>query len=265
MEEDRKLLDKYYTNNDVAYRLAMTTLLALGEDCYYIDPSCGAGAFSIDFVNVVMDIEPELCGALKQDYLTYSPPELDCPLVVLGNPPFGKRASLAKSFIKHSIEIGAEGIAFILPSTFKKHTLQSVFPLEWKLCYSEDLPENSFSFGGDPYSIPCVFQIWTTRNVTDLREKKRTAFKNEHFEIVKSGGDIFVMGAAPRNIKYPNEVTENNRGYWLKCINKADVVAYNIVQVPWKGNSSASGGVSWLTKQEFINQYEQYHKIGEYK
>ena len=45
MEEDRKLLDKYYTNDDVAYRLAMMTLLALGEDCYYIDPSCGAGAY----------------------------------------------------------------------------------------------------------------------------------------------------------------------------------------------------------------------------
>lgn len=264
-KEVAKQMDKYYTSDAWGYKLAMSAYMVFGEDCYYIDPSCGAGAFSLDFVDEAMDIEPELCGALRQDYLTYAPHKLDYPLIVVGNPPFGKRASLAKAFIKHSIDIGAEGIAFILPSTFKKHTLQGVFPKEWKLCHCEDLPPDIYTFCGEPYSIPCVFQIWTTHNVADLREKRRTSFKNEHFEIVKSDGGLFVMGAAPTTVKYPEEVTKNNRGYWLKCFDSPDIVSHNILQVPWKGNSSASGGVAWLTKQEFINQYEQYHKIGEYK
>lgn len=36
------------------------------------------------------------------------------------NPPFGVRSTLAKTFIKHSINLGAETIAFILPKTFNK-------------------------------------------------------------------------------------------------------------------------------------------------
>ena len=72
------------------------------------------------------------------------------------------------------------------------------------------------------------------------------------------------MGASPATVKFPEEVSKTNRGYWLHAKIPATELVDNFKSVPWKGNSSANGGVFWLTKTELINQYEKYFNIGEY-
>jgi hypothetical protein len=85
----------------------------------------------------------------------------DC--VVYGNPPFGRQASLAKQFIQHAAT-KAKWIAFILPRSFTKPSMQKAGPPSFHLVASMTLPDNSFRLNDRPYDVPCVFQVWTRRD-----------------------------------------------------------------------------------------------------
>lgn len=46
--------------------------------------------------------------------------------------------------------------------------MQSHIDSELRLVYEEELPLDSFEFGGKPYSLNCVFQIWTREMCVEL-------------------------------------------------------------------------------------------------
>ena len=133
--------DKYYTKKAVAKECI--NLIDLSHYDLVIEPSAGNGSFSSQIECVAYDIEPEGEGILKQDFFELNKPDCKC-LLIIGNPPFGKRSSLAKGFIKKSISIGAKTIAFILPDTFNKITMQKVFPPEWKLTTVHKITDTCF-------------------------------------------------------------------------------------------------------------------------
>lgn len=259
-------LDKYYTNKNVAQKCISLLLKDLEYPAWnytFIEPSAGAGSFIFDETFVAMDIAPENENVLHGDFLTewfWEPNS-----VIYGNPPYGKRNTLSKAFIKRAVSNPCViTVAFLLPAVFKKHTLQSVFPDDWVLTTQEDISPDSFTFEGNPYSIPCVFQVWQRNSdKPNLRAKKRLTFENAHFKIALSG-DVFVMGASPTTVKFPQDVKSTNRGYWLQSKLPTDTLIDNFKTVNWKGNSSANGGVYWLTKTELINQYEQHFNLGGY-
>jgi len=93
-----------------------------------IEPSAGNGAFSRNIKHnnfIALDIEPENDKIIQQDWFEYKPNQ-EGDILVIGNPPFGKRNMLSKKFIQHAMTF-AKTIAFILPDVYNKHTLQSVF------------------------------------------------------------------------------------------------------------------------------------------
>jgi hypothetical protein len=90
---------------------------------------------------------------------------------VFGNPPFGRQASVAKSFISKSCEY-AQVIAFILPKSFTKPSMYNAFTLRFHCIFSMDLEKNSFLVNGEEYDVPCVFQIWRREETDRLIEKK---------------------------------------------------------------------------------------------
>ena len=258
-------LDKYYTNKDTAQNCIRKMLDIVPLDAYFIEPSAGDGSFLFEYTKEAYDILPENPVVQQADFLkVFSEKENIC---FYGNPPFGKRNALTKQFISHCLSFhGAKWLAFILPMCFKKHTQQRIFPFEWSLVSEIILPVDSFTARGSPYKIPCVFQVWEKESVlADLRQKERTSFRNEHFSISTKVGDFFVMGASPSTLKTPHQVTSNNRGYWLTTDMSFDNLQAHLKEVPWKGYSSAGGGVAWWTKQDFINQYERHFKIGEFR
>lgn len=91
---------------------------------------------------------------------------------IIGNPPFGRQSSLAKQFITKSTEF-ADTIAFILPRSFKKTSMQSVFPLHWHLKHQQDVKPHSFTVNNNDLDVPSVFQIW----YKDDTKKRRTPKK----------------------------------------------------------------------------------------
>ena len=174
--------DQYYTTDTTAKYCIDKLLLKIPElvigtgiqEYIWLEPSAGAGSFVCHIPDVVpnenriaLDIEPAAAGIHKQDYLSWDVPitNIGKKYLVFGNPPFGRQSSLAKSFITKSCKFAAV-IAFILPKSFVKPSMNSVFSSEFHCISSEDLASNSFLLNGTaPYNVPCVFQIWQKQEI----------------------------------------------------------------------------------------------------
>lgn len=164
----------------------------------WVEPSAGNGVFLNNipdtYDKIGIDIEPGSgAGAniIKQDFLTWVPPEQNQkPLIIFGNPPFGRQSSLAKAFIAHSCKFTTTStIAFILPRSFVKPSMSSAFGLHFHCIHSSEVERNAFVLGGGgagdgdaSYDVPCVFQIWQKRSVPRVVPEKIT---EKGFQYVK--------------------------------------------------------------------------------
>lgn len=257
--------DKFYTKDSVSLHCVNLFKSVIDSSSYngFIEPSSGGGSFiraiEMEFPQktiVAYDIKPEHETAIQKSWFEVN--ENLCEKVVIGNPPFGSRNKLSKDFIKHAIHLGGKTIAFILPSTFEKKTTQSIFPDDWKLILSERLGRDSFVLNGQPYHVPCTFQVWTvTRNThNDMRESRKPLPNIDDFRFVKKDeADFFVFGANPRKTLDIEDVMLNNRGYWIK--GNAEIVRDRFSKINWADHakSSVSGGAAWYSKDEIMRIY----------
>jgi hypothetical protein len=168
--------DQFYTNENVAKSCIqyILTLLPVTSEYLWVEPSAGNGSFLHNipptFEKIGLDLEPNATDIHKQDYLEWTPP-IDKDIIVFGNPPFGRQASLAKSFIAKSCKF-AKVVAFILPKSFTKPSMFNAFDLKFHLIKSIELEKNSFSINGEKYDVPCVFQIWQKKDIPRIVEDK---------------------------------------------------------------------------------------------
>lgn len=251
--------DKFYTKPEVAKTcIDVVTKMFNGT---YVEPSAGAGSFSKQLECIAYDLVPEGEGIVKADFLTTNLSTLG-GVCVIGNPPFGNRNKLTNQFIKHSISFdNVSVVAFILPESFSKLSMQKVFPTEWRLVHTHKLPDNSFTLEREDYHVPCVFQVWEKdSNKEDKRERKCLPICKD-FEIVvparRGEADFFSFGASPTKIVDVTEVQKNNRGYYIKSLIDKEELKDKIRDVDWNsiGASSVSGGVFWVGKDEYIKYY----------
>jgi hypothetical protein len=172
--------DQYYTQRPVAKicwewmsRAATAHGVSLNQSVI-LEPSAGAGAF-LDTAPLGMrvaafDIDPPSTrpDVTQHDFLRDLLPHLGNPgrdgkRIVIGNPPFGRKATLANAFIAHSwAEAKADLVAFILPVQFRKWSAQRHVDLSARLIADFDLPEDSFEFAGKPCKVRCCFQLWAS-------------------------------------------------------------------------------------------------------
>ena len=160
--------EQFYTAESVAKECInkIVSTLEDSHNCLWVEPSAGDGAFLHNtpptFDTVGVDIEPLSENIVRHDFLTW---KIENPanksIIIFGNPPFGKQSKLAKSFIKKSCKIKEViAIAFILPKSFVKPSMNNAFDLKFNCVYSKELPKDSFVINETPYDVPCVFQIW---------------------------------------------------------------------------------------------------------
>ncbi|WP_186197657.1 Eco57I restriction-modification methylase domain-containing protein [Burkholderia gladioli] len=177
-------LDQFYTNPQLAQRL-FDELIAehLGDrwsgDVRWLEPSCGTGAFLSllppDALGV--DLDPKCPGAVQADFLSWMPPSGDDrPLVVVGNPPFKHDVA----FFNRCAELGAERIAFIVPRSWQKPSVQNQLDRAFHLAHEEVLPLDAFVFEGQPAEVPTVFQVWERRD----EQRPLTVLPTTHADFV---------------------------------------------------------------------------------
>lgn len=182
-------LDQFYTKQEVALELCKILKEKLNLNKYtFLEPSAGFGSF----VNALrktfkepkieaIDLDPKSFDIKQQDFFSYTPKEQK--IITIGNPPFGKRATLAIKFFNHASKF-SDYIAFIVPLQFEKWSVQKNLNKDFKLIFSQILEPNSFIFNGKDCSIRCCFQIWTRcSSDVDLRLKKAPPTTHKSFEM----------------------------------------------------------------------------------
>lgn len=175
--------DKFYTKSQVASQCyqRLKSVYPDIEKEMFLEPSAGNGVFLSMLPNyVAYDILPENDNIIQQDFLTLEPDENN--YVIIGNPPFGKRSKMAISFFNHATLFG-NIIAFIVPVSFMKWSVQKELNKEFKLIDYTYLEPESFLVEGHPYSVRCVFQIWARNSQIDLRLKKAPPIKHSDFNL----------------------------------------------------------------------------------
>jgi hypothetical protein len=254
--------DQFYTSPDVAKKCIQILISRLHNGELYspvlplssylwVEPSAGNGAFlnSIPdtYDKIGIDIEPSIGSSkeniLKQDFLTWMPPiHNQKPVIIFGNPPFGRQSSLAKAFVAHSCKFASTStIAFILPRSFVKPSMSCAFGLHFHCIHSSDVERNAFVLGGGDasYDVPCVFQIWQKRSMPRIVPEKIT---EKGFQYVKEidPRDIVVRRVGVyagrcfhgNNNNNNNNATEYNKQthYFIK-LDEQFVAAQHIKQI----------------------------------
>lgn len=238
--------DQFYTSPSVAKKCIEILISRLHNSELYspvlplsaylwVEPSAGNGAFlnSIPdtYDKIGIDIEPSVGSSkeniLKQDFLTWTLPQTNQkPVIIFGNPPFGRQSSLAKAFIAHSCKFPATStIAFILPRSFVKPSMSCAFESHFHCIHSSDVERNAFVLGGSggdgdggaggdaAYDVPCVFQIWQKRSVPRIVPEKIT-----------EKGFQYVKGTDPYHIAFRRVGVYAGRCY----TNSHDETEYNV-------------------------------------
>jgi len=159
-------MDQFYTNEDVSIKCFEILKKEVNIESYDIqlEPSAGSGSF-YKLMNpqkrIGLDIDPKYKGIIQQDFLSYTPTNQS--YICIGNPPFGRVSSLAIKFFNKCAQF-SDCIAFIIPRTFNKVSVQNKLNLNFILQYSEDLPLNPCCFT-PKMSAKCCFQIWVRSSV----------------------------------------------------------------------------------------------------
>ena len=257
-----KALDQYFTKSEVVYRC----LGELGDLSRYdliIEPSAGNGAFlqSINHANIIgIDIDPQHESVVEADWLKYDIPDEYHSVLVVGNPPYGQYHKLSSAFIRRAMSFkNVCTIAFILPNVYRKHTRQRVIPKDWRILSILELGRDCFTLDGKDYHVPTSFFVLDRSLGLDLRvcvPHEVTGTRDFDFATQKDF-DVFVFGASPKRVI--TNPKPNNRGYYLKAKVPVKTLVDRIQNIDWKGNSCANGGVYWLTKYEFAEQYDRQY------
>jgi hypothetical protein len=159
-------LDKFYTIPTCSKKCIdkISELYDITKWDLIIEPSAGNGSFlnQIPSDNKIgIDILPEQPNIIQKDFFDYSPPSNKTNILVIGNPPFGRVSSLAIKFFNHSAK-WANVIAFIIPRTFRKISLQNKLDNTFHLVYDEEIPNNPPCFSPQ-MMVKCCFQVWESK------------------------------------------------------------------------------------------------------
>ena len=254
-----KELDQFYTKKELAIDIYeyLDGTFNLSE-YFLIEPSAGEGAFSDLFhkKSISLDIEPKADNVLKKDFLEFDFLFLDekDKVFTIGNPPFGKNSSTAVKFFNKSAE-HSDFIAFIVPKTFKKVSIQNKLNLDFKLFSELPLPENSFLHDGEQYDVPCVLQVW--KKDLPPRKKVNTNIKSKYFEFTsKADGEFAIRrvgGLAGKVILDFEDYQESSHYYIKSKIDIEDLIDALESGFQFLNNAASnSAGNPSLSKYELI-------------
>lgn len=176
----KDVLDRFYTKTEIVELCLKEIDLTQYE--MIIEPSAGNGAFSTRINNCLSyDIAPAHDTILQADWLKLDKTQFSANSLVIGNPPFGEQNSLSINFFNEAATF-CDTIAFILPRSFKKVSVQNRLNLSFHLIKEIDLPDNAFLLNDEEYNVPCVFQIWERGE--NLREKVKLKTTTDLFSFV---------------------------------------------------------------------------------
>ncbi len=169
---------------------------------------------------------------------------------VIGNPPYGKNASLAVKFLNKAVEL-TDHISYVLPRTFRKPSILNRVHPELHLV-ADDIVSDEM-FGG---TILTCYQVWEKRE--KARAKIPTVTTHPDFKFVTvDEANLFVggVGAAAGSVKDSGYDHYNTRHYFLQA---TDTVKERLISIQGTLRElarAATVGTPSLSKHELISTY----------
>lgn len=262
--------DDYFTKPTIAKKIIDNVLEKIpnNKNTLFVEPSAGNGVFSSILLAknkkvISYDIAPQGDNIIKKDFLALNFQKENIKnAIFIGNPPFGTCSHLAVKFFNKASEV-AEYIAFILPRTFRKVSIQKRIHKHFHLIHDEILQKNSFIVGGKEHNVPTIFQIWkkekTPRVFNNVENKYIDWVSKEKalFAIRRVGGNA---GAVYTKGNFENFSLSSN--YF--CIERKKGVMKILKTANFSNIINNTVGVRSLSKIEivsYINNYYANHKI----
>ena len=271
-----RALDQFYTDRSVADGLTETIVARLRsrglDPCglAFLEPSAGEGAFIEAVLAQVTgarvegcDLDPKHPLAIRQDFFDRPAPPPGEHWVVVGNPPFGKNASLAVRFFNHAASF-ADTIAFIVPRTFEKRSVQNRLDTRFRLIEEVALDPRSFHFEGQPVDVPCVFQLWERLPAGEHRAFIPGATSHPDFRFLKlPEGAAFAfqrVGAQAGRLKALDAKHLAPPSHYFLAPRpglSGDELWERLARVDWKIIRQKTAGNPSISKAELIAAYDE--------
>lgn len=179
--EKKNSKDQFYTDTQWAKRFIKNVdeLYSLSTFDLIIEPSAGTGSFLNNLPDnaIGYDIEPKCERSLHKNFYDVYPNMNTKNILVIGNPPFGRVCSDAIKFFNHAAK-WCDVIAFIIPQTFQRVSVQNKLDLNFHLVYNEDIDGCIFT---PAMNAKCCFQIWQRKDTKREKVKLETIHKDWSF------------------------------------------------------------------------------------
>lgn len=218
-------LDRFYTPLEIAHKCV--SLLDLSKYDCIIEPSAGTGNFLTALgLNSVYayDVAPASSehNIIEADWFKLDKTQFRNfkSILVIGNPPFGQQNSLAVNFFNEAARF-SNTIAFVLPLSFKKDSVQNRLDLNFHLVKELNLQECEFLLPSEEkIMVPCVFQIWERKEKPRTKAKLKTT--SQFFSFVeKTKADFRIQRVGGNAGKASFDLTKSpNSNYFIKNLSE---------------------------------------------
>ena len=226
-------LDKFYTPKKSAKKCIDLTFDTFSNFSEIVEPSAGSGNFSLQLGNcIAYDIAPEHESIIEQDFL-----KLDLKYkkdrLVIGNPPFGDRNNLARSFYKKCIHI-CDYIGFILPIG-QLNNIDSLY--QFDLIKSVDLGVLSYS----NMKVHCCFNLYQRpkqMNKKPVYKKIVKIYRDDQQDYANLKYDFAIQRRGIKNagnLRTENLHTQTYKIY-VKDRSKVEEIKNKILSYDWLKN-----------------------------
>lgn len=255
-------LDQFFTRADIAERcagIAIEEALKRHSNFYWVEPSAGAGAFlrNLPRPRFGIDIAPKDAEVAAGDFLTWSPARHVGRIAVVGNPPFGKNASLAVRFFNKAATF-ADLIAMVVPKTFQKASTHRKLDPHMRLAREVEIERDAFVFDGGTYDVPTSFQVWV-RDAT-ARSLARGPTTHSDFEFTLSASAHFAfqrVGARAGLVSTEGLLKSPQSHYFMRAKSKTVDVRAVLSRIDWEPIKCRTAGNPSIGKGELVAAYAE--------
>ena len=273
-------LDKFYTIPSIAEKCINIVGNKYDWNTWdlIVEPSAGNGSFFLQIPTdnkIGIDIEPEHDNIIKCNFFNYIPniPNKD-KILVIGNPPFGRVSSLAIKFFNYASN-WANVIAFIIPRTFRRISVQNKLNKYFHLIEDHEIPIHPCSFNPS-MMVKCCFQIWEKKSQERIIIKLETSHSdwdflsfgpiyNEGQPTPPKGADFVIRAYGGKCGEIKTNELEKLRPkswHWIKCNIEKDILISRFNNLDYS-NSLNTARQNSLGKGELVSLYntfiQKYH------
>lgn len=264
-------LDQFYTDPPVARMCHSLLLEALATEglevgeLAWLEPAVGEGAFfhNMPMRRLGLDVDPRIVGpGIRQlDFFQFDPRQHweashGRLIVCAGNPPFGRAGALAAGFFNHAARF-AHVIAFIVPCSFRKPSVQQRLERSFHPVLDYSLPEKSFVHEGRPYDVPCCFQVWIKRSGIE-RRRIDAALSHPDFDFVpRDQASVAVRRVGRLAGKYFLQFSQyaDESHYFIRPTIDMPRFLSTLDKIDWRSLTAAQGIIPSIGKRALVRAY----------